>query len=82
MSRTISSAIKAVVYAPIGHSSSNVFLNRDITKFFGINTVSGTQVLGHDKLVRVDIDGDDFRCSCHLGTLNDSKSLKGEINGN
>ena len=70
----ISSTVETVVHTPLGHGTSNVFLNGDISKRWWIDAISGTKLLGDFEFFGVDINGDDLGRSSHFGTLNDSEA--------
>lgn len=67
-------AIKRVIDAPLSHGAGNVALNCAI-HFFWIHTIGGSQLFGHFKLGRTDIDSNNLGCSGLLGSLDNSKSL-------
>jgi hypothetical protein len=73
----ISCAIKTIVDAPLGHDSSNVFLDRSLNSSW-VEAIRRTELLGHLKLVRIEVDGNDLGGTGHLGSLDNSESLRKE----
>ena len=71
----IASAIKCVVYPPLGHHARNVLLDWHAFQLNRVDSVGGTKLFGHLKLRGVDINGDDPTRSCFLCTLNYGQSL-------
>jgi hypothetical protein len=71
----ITCAIKTIVNSPFGHDSSNVFLDRSLNSSW-VEAIRRTKLLGVIKLVRIEVDGNDFGGSGHLGTLDHGESLR------
>jgi hypothetical protein len=70
----IACTIKTIVDAPLGHYSSNVFLDWSINGF-GVEAICRTKLLGHLKLVSIDVNGNDFGGTGHLGSLDNGEAL-------
>mmetsp|Transcript_35090 Transcript_35090/g.84997 ORF Transcript_35090/g.84997 Transcript_35090/m.84997 type:complete len:389 (+) Transcript_35090:125-1291(+) len=67
--------IERIVHTPWCHFSSNNLLNGLVNLgWTGINAIGCAQFLGHFKLVRINVNGNNLAGSGHLGTLNDSES--------
>jgi hypothetical protein len=59
------------------HYSSNVFLDRSVHSFW-VEAIRRTKLLGSLKLASIEVDGDDFGGTGHLGSLDHSESLRKE----
>ena len=73
----ITCAIKAIVDAPLGHDSSNVFLDWSLDGSW-VEAIRRTELLCVLKFVRIEVDGNDFGGTGHLGTLDNGESLRKE----
>jgi hypothetical protein len=73
----ITCAIETIVNSPLGHDSSNVFLDRSLDRSW-VEAIRRTKLLGVLELIRIEVDGNDFGGTGHLGTLDNSETLWNE----
>jgi hypothetical protein len=59
------------------HYSSNVFLDRSVYSFW-VEAIRRTKLLGSLKLASIEVDGDGFGGTGHLGSLDHGESLRKE----
>mmetsp|Transcript_3907 Transcript_3907/g.5907 ORF Transcript_3907/g.5907 Transcript_3907/m.5907 type:complete len:257 (-) Transcript_3907:89-859(-) len=69
----VARAVETIVDTPLGHFSRNMGLDWFV-QFGGIYSVGGTHFDGGVELFGVNVHRNDFRCSCHFGTLDDGQS--------